>query len=292
MKSSVHRQSGLHRSAGFTLVEMLVALVVAGLLAAAVLTLLLRQNSFYGKNDDTIYAEQSMRGTAELMASELRMASPGTSSTNTDFLLASTDTVEVRYDVSRGVVCGTNGGSIIYVYVYDEPTTVNLPGTRGVAVSAPDSSTFHYDAAFDPTVSKAVNSSSLSYTTCVANNGGVPQSADLGRYRSIDWSGSTLGVPTEGSVVRIYGSLTYSFAPSSFSSGTALWRNNQELVAPFASGAKFAYVMQDGSVQNSVSLASAPSIRRIRIEAQATGSGSNRYDVSRSLSFDIPLRNL
>lgn len=285
-------RSGGIRDAGFTLVEMLVALVVAGVLAAAVLTLLLRQDSFYGQNDDTIYAEQTLRGTAELVASELRMASPGTSGVDTDFLLASPDTVEVRSDVSRAVVCGNNGGSTIYMYVYDESTSANLPGTRGTAVSAPDSSAFQYDPTFDPTVSKAVNSSSLSYTTCVANNGGVPQSADLGRYRSVDWSGSTLPVPVKGSVVRIYGILSYGFAPSSFSTGTALWRNDQELVAPFASGAKFEYVMQDGSVQTSVTSTSFPSIRRIRIDAQAIGSGSNRYDVSRSLTFDIPLRNL
>jgi prepilin-type N-terminal cleavage/methylation domain-containing protein len=279
-------------SLGFTLVEMLIALVVAGVLAGGVTTLLMRQNSFYGQNDDTIYAEQTMRGTADLVASELRMVSPGTSGTDTDFLLASADSVEVRFDVARGVVCGDNGGSTIYVYVYDTPSAVNLPTGRGTAVSSRDESAFHYVSSFDATGSKAVNSSSLAYTTCVAANDGTPQSANLDNYRTIDWSGSGLAVPSKGAVVRMYGTLTYSFAPSSFTTGTALWRNNQELAAPFASGAKFQYVMQDGSVTNSVSSGSFPDIRRIRIKAQATGSGSNRYDVARNLSFDIPVRNL
>jgi len=279
-------------AAGFTLVEMLIALILAGLVAGGVMTLLLRQNAFYGKNDDTIYAEQTMRGAAELVASELRVVSPGVDATNTDFLAANSDSLQVRYDVVRAVVCGNNGGSTVYLYVYDQPTAPNLPSGRGMAQSGPNQSSFQYDPNFDPTISKAVNSSSLSYTTCLAANGAVPQSADLTRYLSVDWSGSALPVPAKGAVVRMYGRLTYSFGSSSFTGGTALWRNGQELVAPFANGAGFKYVMTDGSVQASVSSASFPNIRRIRISATATGSGSNRYDVSRDLTFDIPVRNL
>jgi hypothetical protein len=95
-----------------------------------------------------------------------------------------------------------------------------------------------------------------------------------------------------GAVVRVYGTLTYSFASSSFSSGTALWRNDQELVAPFDAGAQFEYVEQDGSVHGTVTGSSLKDVRSIRVSASAVGSGSNRFDVSRDLSFDIPLRNL
>lgn len=284
------------RAAGFTLVEMLIALILAGLVAGGVLTLLLRQNVFYGKNDDTIYAEQTMRGTAELVASELRMVSPGVDATNTDFVLAEPDSLVVRFDVARAVVCKNLSGTI-YLYAYDLPSAPNLPPGRGTAMSDRNESMFHYDPTFDATGSQATNSSSLSYTYCLAANGGVPQSTDLDRYRTVNWSNATdtyfqNNPPDSGAVVRMYGTLTYSFGPSSFTSGTALWRNGQELVAPFASGASFEYVMADGSVLSSVSSVNFPNIRRIRISATATGSGSNRYDVSRDLSFDIAVRNL
>jgi len=277
-------RSGLR---GFTLVEMLIALVVAGVLAGGVMTLLIRQNGFYGQNDDTIYAEQTVRGTAELVASELRMASPS------DIRYAGSDSVAVRFDVSRAVVCGDDGSGTVYAYVYDVPSAVNLPGTdRGTAVSGPTQTTFAYDDDFDGSGSVAGSTAAASYTACVTANGGTVQSADLTRYRSIDWSGTGLAVPAEGSILRVYGTLDYSFGTSSFTNGTALWRNGQELVAPFDAGAEFQYVMQSGSVNNSVSSGSYQNVRRIRISAAAVGAGSNRYDVSRDLSFDIPLRNL
>lgn len=267
---------------GFTLVEMLVALVVAGVLAGGVMSLLLRQNSFYGQNDDAIYAEQTVRGTAELVASELRMASPS------DILYAGSDSIAVRFDAMRAVVCGNNG-STVYAYAYDIPSGVNLPSGRGTAFSAPSESGFHYYD-FDGTGTPATSTTAAAYTTCVSANDSTAQSADLSRYRSISWGAGTM--PADGSVLRVYGTLAYSFGSSSFTSGTALRRNGQELVAPFASGAAFKYVMQNGSVNNSVSSGSYANVRRIRISASAIGSGSNRYDVSRDLSFDIPIRNV
>lgn len=276
-----NRLDAARGAGGFTLVEMLIALVVAGVLAGSVVSLLMRQNSFYGKNDDAIYAQQTVRGTAELMASELRMAAPE------DIELATSDSVQIRFDVLRGVVCGSSG-STVYYYVYDEPTGVNLPSGRGTAVSDPDSASFSYKDGWDGSGS----SSATALTVCTAANGGVAQSADATLFRAVDWSGSGLATPDVGAVVRVYGNLTYGFGSSSFTSGTALWRNDQELVAPFDAGAAFQYVEQDGTVHGSVTGSSLLDIRMIRVSATAIGSGSNRFDVSRDLSFDIPLRNL
>lgn len=275
-------------TSGFTIVEMLIALVMAGVLAGGVVSLLRHQSDFYGQNDDTIYAEQTARGTAELMASELRMASPE------DIEVAAADSVAVRFDVLRAVVCGSSG-STVYTYVFDEPASVNLPSGRGTTYFNTDSVRYYYDDGFDGSGTAATSTSAASYVSCTSANGGVPQSADLSRYRAVDWSGSSFAgpaVPPVGSVVRVYGNLSYSFGPSSFSSGTALWRNDQELVAPFDGNATFDYVMADGSVQSSVSSTSFGDIRAIRVDATAIGSGSNRYDVARDLSFDVSLRNL
>jgi len=266
---------------GFTLVEMLIALVVAGILAGGVVSLLMRQNSFYGKNDDTIYAEQTVRGTAELMASELRMAAPE------DVEMATPDSVQIRFDVLKAVVCGSSG-STVYTYVYDEPTAVNLPSGRGTAVSDPNLASFTYKDDFDGSGS----ASATALTACTTANGGVVQSADASRFRAIDWSSSGLATPAAGSVLRVYGTLTYSFASSSFTGGTALWRNDQELVAPFDTGAAFRYVKADGTVHGTLTGSDLTDIRSIRVSATAVGSGSNRFDVSRDLSFDISLRNL
>ena len=93
-------------------------------------------------------------------------------------------------------------------------------------------------------------------------------------------------------MVRFYSRLAYHFSPSTFfETRTALWRGAQELVGPFENGAAFSYVMDDGSVENSVSSSDFDEVVAIRVTATAVGDGANRYDVERDLQFDIPFRN-
>jgi len=102
----------------------------------------------------------------------------------------------------------------------------------------------------------------------------------------------TDGVPERGALVRGYGSLTYSFAASTFfATRTALWRGTQELVGPFDNTAAFSYVMADGSVQSSVTGSALDSVVAVRMTATATGEGSNPHNISRQLAFDVPFRN-
>ena len=70
-----------------------------------------------------------------------------------------------------------------------------------------------------------------------------------------------------------------------------MWRNSQELVSPFDSGARFQYVLADGSVVSSVAPAQFDQLRMIRIEATAIGDGADRYGVKRTIVHSIPLRN-
>jgi hypothetical protein len=93
-------------------------------------------------------------------------------------------------------------------------------------------------------------------------------------------------------MVRFYSRLSYHFSPSTFfQSRTALWRGAQELVGPFENDAGFSYVMDDGSVENSVASSDFDEVVAIRLTATAVGDGANRYDVERDLQFDIPFRN-
>ncbi len=269
------------RPTGFTLIEVLIAITVATVLGAGILTLVLGQNRFYGHNDDAIYAEQSLRAAMDLMASELRMASPD------DILAAEPDSVSVRFDLMRAVVCAVNAGEVD-LFVYDSVSNANLPaGFRGTAVSDPYSEDFLYDNAFDASGAQ----SGGAQTSC--GNRGAPTGEPLRNYRRVDGWPSTLAAATDtGSVVRVYGRLTYRFDDSDFvDSGLAVWRNTQELVSPFDEDAAFQYVMADGSVQSAVSPADFEDVRIIRIDVTAMGDGANRYDIEREIQFDVPLRN-
>ena len=269
---------------GFTLVEALIGLVISGLLASALLSMMLGQSRFYERTDDQIWAEQSNRATFDLVSSELRMASAE------DLLAAESVSVAIRFDIMRAIVCDSTAADAATLMVYDTVAAWGLDGGFiGTAYSDPYDEDFEYADAFLPST---VATGSGPKADCVAN--GSPTSPPDNSFAELSgWSSNfTNGVPDRGGMVRFYSRLAYHFSPSTFfQSRTALWRGAQELVGPFENGAAFSYVMDDGSVENSVSSADFDEVVAIRVTATAIGDGANRYDVERDLQFDIPFRN-
>lgn len=269
---------------GFTLIEALIALVISGLVASALISLLVGQSRFYERTDDAIYAEQSLRATFDLMSAELRVAGAP------DLVAAEEDSVTVRFDVARAVVCDSVDADEAALFVYDTITNANLPASFvGTAYSGPWESDYDYADGWTGSVSET---GSGPRAVCTA--AGAPGTGTDDLYLAITgWSGHFAdGVPDRGSVVRRYRALTYRFGASSFfTSRTALWRGSQELVGPFEDGAGFSYVMDDGSVETSVSGSDLEDVTAIRVTATAVGDGANRFGVSRSMEFDIPFRN-
>lgn len=263
-------------SRGFTLVEILITVVVAGILGGALMSLVVGQQRFYARSDNEVLAQQNIRAAVDLMAAELRMAAPD------DIVTATADSVTIRFDLVRGVVCGGGSGST-HVYAYDSVSNANLTsGIIGTAYSEPYDSTFVYADGFTGTIT---GSNPASETLCQTN--GAPTTEPSSAFRLV--SGWTT-TPPRGSLVRWYGTLTYAFASSATDAGAqAIWRNGQELVTPFETGARFWYVMENGSVQGSVSGASLADIREIRMGATATGQGP--FQARRDVVYDIPLRN-
>jgi prepilin-type N-terminal cleavage/methylation domain-containing protein len=273
-----------NRVGGFTLVEVMITIVVASVLGGALLTLVVGQQRFYTTSDNALLAQQNVRAAVDLVAAELRMASPE------DIVRAQSDSVVVRFDLMRAVVCDTLGGGQADIFVYDSVTNANLVSSfRGTAYSGPYDSAFVYGDSFTPTVA---STGGTAQTNC-RNNGADPNgTAASGDFRRTSGWAAEYGItPLRGSLVRWYGLLSYRFGASTSVSGSdAIWRNNQELVSPFESGAQFQYVMASGSVQNSVSGPNLDKIREIRVVVIATGEGS-AFNVRRPVTYDIPLRN-
>lgn len=276
---------------GFTLVEMLIALVITGVMAGAVISLLMGQNRFYGSTDDAVFAEQNLRATSDLLSSELRSIYAASGADNSDLVTAQSDELTFRVDRKRGVVCGTSSGDV-YVFLFSEATAPNVKSSgRGHAIrEAFSSSIWSYDS-WDPmssTMDRSPDTDNTITDTCESNGGPAATSQNYDQFVAFrDWGAAE---PENGSILRIYGEVTYTFGPSGFGSGTAIFRNGQELAAPFESDAGFRYVT-DGGVQSSMSSSSFDQIERIRVSATAVGEGPNRYDVTRDLQFDIPLKN-
>jgi len=271
------------KKSGFTLIEVLIALSVAAILGVTVSGLMIGQQRFYRHADATIVSQQNLRAALDLMTAEIRMASP------TDLIAATPDSIAFRADLIRAVVCDSTGPDEAVLFVYDTVTTANLGiGFRGAAFSGAYDSAFVYADTWTPSVGAVGGSSE---TLCVAN--GAPAGLNPKFYRRVTgWSGQFGDVPDRGSIVRFYGRLSYRFGPSTFSTGNlAIWRNNQELVSPFANGGTFRYVMNDNSVLSSVSGAQLANVASIRIMASAMGNGPDLSGVRRRAILDVPLRN-
>lgn len=269
---------------GFTLVEALIALMLSGVLAAALITLLVGQSRFYDRTDDQLNAEQVAQATFDLFSAEMRMAAAE------DLLAAAADSVMFRMDLMQALVCDSTGADEATVYVFNRTTNTNLSGSWvGIALSGAYEEDFEYEDGWNPTVTA---SGSAPKADCVAS--GTPATgADNDYLRIPDWAARySDGVPERGALMRAYGRTTYKFAPSTFfTTRIALWRGTQELVGPFADSAAFSYVMLDGSVRTAVGPASLDSVASVQLTATALGEGNNPHDISRDLDFEVPFRN-
>ncbi len=267
--------------AGVTLVEALIVIVMVGLLGSAAVSLLRSQDRFYTRLDHGVTAEQAVRIAADLVSSELRMGAPE------DVLAAEADSVSLRFDVFRGVVCETNGANAVYLFVFDSVPNPSLPTSfEGTAYSLPYVVDYEYADGWVGTTS----ASSAAQTACT--NNGAPSGSPASMYRDMSgWVGNfPSGLPARGSIVRRYRQLTYRLGASGFGAGWGLYRGTQELVSPLDPSSTFEYVLANGTVLTSVPAGNLQDIRLIRLRTVAVDQDP-RFDLTRQLDADIPLRN-
>jgi len=89
---------------GFTLVELLVALVVSGILATVIFQLLQGQGKFVSIQSARAEVQQNSRGALELITSEIRSLPPGAIDS------AAPDRIRYRLPRAWGIVCNLVGG--------------------------------------------------------------------------------------------------------------------------------------------------------------------------------------
>lgn len=262
---------------GFTLIELLVGLVLTAVVGGSVLLLLLRQSRFYRMSEDAVLAEQSLRATADLFGRELRSARAS------DLLAAAPDSVTLRADLHRGIVCATEAGSVTYL-VYGSPPA-NLVGPHGTAVTSPYDSITAYDDGWD---GYGTTASAGEREAC--REAGAPAGPAPSAYRTVAWSGTAIPRPARGARIRIYAPLSYRVAASRFTAGLAIWREGQELAAPFDS-ASFRYVQSDGSRVGAVPSGELDDVERIAVRLVATGDDPVPSGPERGLTYEVVLRN-
>lgn len=114
---------------GMTLVELLIAMVVAAIIGTSLVALLISQSRFSERLTAERDARTAARTPVALLGAELRMVDPewGIES-------ATTELVVLRIPYALGVYCGSSGSNYIVQLLPTDATLFSAPGHAGYAI--------------------------------------------------------------------------------------------------------------------------------------------------------------
>jgi prepilin-type N-terminal cleavage/methylation domain-containing protein len=258
------------RRAGFSLAELLVAVVLLGIVGGALTRLVVDQMRFFDNVQVSRGTRSAARNSMNVMLSELRMvqALGGVTAVGAD-----NKSITVNVPYRFGTLCGTTAGVSTFSMLPADQATLDLASYAGYGWR--DSATTVWTmvpagtapvvVAGVPAICTAANVNTLTI------NGRVGQSYTV-----------TTGLPSGqfvGWAVMFYQSVKYSFAASTLFPGKiGLFRTvnsgtPEEIMAPFASTARFNY-FRDG---DDVAQTTAPAVDAIRgVEVELTTEGARK----------------
>jgi prepilin-type N-terminal cleavage/methylation domain-containing protein len=229
----------LKSRAGFTLAEVLVALVLTAVIGAAVTGAFVSQSAFFDQQEKVSFARGVSRGAVNMMMSELRMIErTGGIPTAT---VPTNSRLTVRVPYAMGIVCG-NSGSVTIMRLPADPSMQTTVGFGGYAWRTPAGVYTYVEGGSAPTSGTASVCTGASI-----NTSGFVSTAIL--------SLTPTAAATVGQPVLLYRIVTYEFKSSAAVPGrVGLFRDVQgdgiaaeELVAPFDTTAKFRFFVNDAA---------------------------------------------
>lgn len=215
---------------GFTLVELMVGLVFAGIVALALTKFMLSQVRFFGHHDALREARSTTRSALNVLMSELRMVEA-----EGGVVAAAPQVVTVRVPYAFGIVCNSSPGLTAVSLLPSDSAMTAGAAFSGYAWRDADTGVYTY-------VQGSVRLSAGTASVCTAQ--GI---TTLPRGSVIQLVPGAAGAAI-GSPIFLYQTVQYRFAQSSTVPGElGLWRTAQasgiteELVAPFRSSAGFRF---------------------------------------------------
>lgn len=228
---------------GVTLIELLIAMIVASILGGALLTLMMAMNRFEEREEGLRSARRAGRSAINSLASDLRMVDP-----EWGIEAASATSITLRVPYAMGLTCGsTSTVHTLMLFPVDSVALVQ-PGISGFASrgssSAYTATTTTVTVAFPGTVPAACTSAGIQ---SIAAGSGEPNA----RSRATTLTGTGFTTLSAGTPMLLYRRIRYYFGTSALpglSGRTALWRDwlddgagAQELAGPFDATAAFRF---------------------------------------------------
>ncbi|MEQ1856989.1 MAG: prepilin-type N-terminal cleavage/methylation domain-containing protein [Longimicrobiales bacterium] len=277
------------RSAGFTLIETIIALVLSSIVIMLVSTTFLVQTQYYSAQTLRAQAHDNARTATERMAGELR------SVMDEGFVVAGRRTLTVRSPVRLFAVCDVTSTN---VYVHNEGGETGLYNAEIAGVAWLNQSTGDWDyrtatwAYMDGTTGTPAPSCAVS---------GADTTWATGEFHRVRRLGLLYGTfPIEGDILMLYRETTFKIQTSVLEPGTlGLFRGTYgqplvELATGMDSTAQFQYRTGGTTYADTITSANLSSIDAVRFVADArkrAESGGQR-DVTYGWSVNMVLRNV
>ena len=274
---------------GFSLTEMVVALLLAGIIGLALARLVISQSRFVSNQDGMLQARLASRAALNVMSSELRPVTPG------GILAATTDSITVRVPYAFGVACYQIGGWTVVALLPGDSAIFRSSTASGYAWRDSTGTWQFVTPATMASANLAVVCSWTSPTIATLSATGWTAQG----YAVIGTGSPTPPPAPIGSLVYFYQRITYAFAPSVTLPGRkALWRKvvttgaSDELVLPFDTGSVFQFLVGSRLTARSTAPAILDSVRGVRVrlvgQSERTPEGKSapsRFDMSTNILF-------
>lgn len=218
---------------GFSLAELVITMVIAGILGVAVTKIMVTTSKFYGQDAALRSARSVSRSALGLLESELRMLE-----VTGGVLKADSATLTVRGPYAMGLLCTTGGSTATVSLLPSDSLMYASAGFSGYAYRD-GSGTWVY-------VETGVQLKAPSPSAC-----GAAGITTLAGGVTVGLSPAPPSAIGAGAPVMLFQRLSYRFAASATLAGrVGLWRDvvatgaSEELVAPFDASARFRYFVR------------------------------------------------
>ena len=279
------------RRPGFSLAELTVAMLIAGIIGVALARLIIHQSRFVAMQDATMRARSGARAALNALSGELRAVTDG------GLVGASPDSITVRVPYAFGVACGPFSGTTVVSLLPTDSAIFSASRASGYAW-LDSTGTWQF---VTPATVGAPNPVVLLSCLFPWNEHVTTLSVTGWLAKGVTVSPSIPVTPVRGRLVYLYQTVCYAFEASVEIPGRrALWRTvvstgtRDELVAPFDSSAKFQFLVGGAYALQSAPPAVLDSVRGVRVKlvgASETVPQGRSQPVTFDLTTDILFRN-